>query len=367
MSEVKIKLAAGTNVGLIRQNNEDNFVVSSDLSTSEWLIPQAGPYADLGEFGALLVVADGMGGANAGEVASAIAVETIQKKFIPEQIKGAISNDKDIQEFMKNVVKEADLNIFNHSKEDASTRGMGTTIVMAWIFGDKAYVCWCGDSRCYVLNKQHGLIQLSKDHSYVQELVDKGELNPELMHDHPLSNVITRCLGDVENRANPETRIYQLHNGDIIMLCSDGLCGICHDDVILDTMIKYHEDPMECKNELISAALSAGGYDNVTIALANIQTDEEPEEEPKAEEEQVEDENTEESVEEEENLSTTVRSEVIGHRTKTKKWKVFLFLLLLMIIGCATYIWLAKDNDPVKQTFLATVTPYWNQLMNYMK
>ena len=145
------------------------------------------------------------------------------------------------------------------------------------------------------------------------------------------------------------------------------LCGICHDDVILDTMIKYHEDPMECKNELISAALSAGGYDNVTIALANIQTDEEPEEEPKAEEEQVEEENTEESVEEEENLSTTVRSEVIGHRTKTKKWKVFLILLLLMIIGCATYIWLAKDNDPMKQTFFATVTPYWNQLMNYMK
>ena len=111
MSEVKIKLAAGTNVGLIRQNNEDNFVVSSDLSTSEWLIPQAGPYADLGEFGALLVVADGMGGANAGEVASAIAVETIQKKFTPELIKDAISDDKDIQEFMKDVVKEADLNI----------------------------------------------------------------------------------------------------------------------------------------------------------------------------------------------------------------------------------------------------------------
>jgi protein phosphatase len=308
-----------------------------------------------------------MGGANAGEVASAIAVETIQKLFVPEQLAAAVVSDKSIQEFMKAVVKTADLNILHRSQEDSSTRGMGTTAVLAWILNDKAYVCWCGDSRCYVLNKQKGLIQLSKDHSYVQELVDKGELNPELMHDHPLSNVITRCLGDVENRANPETRIYQLHNGDIIMLCSDGLCGICHDDVILDTMIKYHEDPMECKNELISAALSAGGYDNVTIALANIQTDEEPEEEPKAEEEQVEEENTEESVEEEENLSTTVRSEVIGHRTKTKKWKVFLILLLLMIIGCATYIWLAKDNDPVKQTFLATVTPYWNQLMNYMK
>ena len=368
MSEVKIKLAAGTNVGLIRQNNEDNFIVSSDLSTSEWLIPQAGPYADLGEFGALLVVADGMGGANAGEVASAMAVETIQKKFNPDLIKDVIGSDKDIQEFMKTVVKEADLNIFNHSKEDASTRGMGTTIVMAWLFGDKAYVCWCGDSRCYVLNKQHGLIQLSKDHSYVQELVDKGELSPELMHDHPLSNVITRCLGDVDNRAEPETRIYQLHNGDIIMLCSDGLCGLCHDDVILDTMIKIHVDPMECKNELISAALSAGGYDNVTIALANIMTDEEPEEEPKTEEENAEeDKNEENAEEEEENLSTTVRSEVIGHRTKSKKWKYFLFLFLLIIIGCSAYLWLAKDSDPVKQAFLSAVTPYWDKLMSYVK
>ena len=367
MSEIKIKLAAGTNVGLIRQNNEDNFVVSSDLSTSEWLIPQAGPYADLGEFGALLVVADGMGGANAGEVASAIAVETIQNKFNPELIKDTIGNDKDIQEFMKDVVKEADLNIFNRSKEDTSTQGMGTTIVMAWILGNKVYVCWCGDSRCYVLNKQHGLIQLSKDHSYVQELVDKGELSPELMHDHPLSNVITRCLGDVDNRANPETRIYQLHNGDIIMLCSDGLCGICHDDVILDTMIKYNEDPMECKNELISAALSAGGYDNVTIALANIQTDEEPEEDPKAEKEKGEEGKDEEKAEEEENLSTTVRSEVIGHRGKKGKWKFFLSLILLIIIGCTAYLWLAKDSDPVKRAFLTTVTPYWNQLMSYVK
>ena len=352
MSEVKIKLAAGTNVGLVRQNNEDNFVVSSDLGTSEWLIPQAGPYADLGEFGALLVVADGMGGANAGEVASAIAVETIQEKFSPEQLKDVNNDDKDIQEFMKEVVKEADLNIYNHSKEDASTRGMGTTIVMAWILGDKAYVCWCGDSRCYVLNKQHGLIQLSKDHSYVQELVDKGELNPELMHDHPLSNVITRCLGDVERRAEPETRIYQLHNGDIIMLCSDGLCGICHDDVILDTMIKYHEDPMECKNELISVALSAGGYDNVTIALANIRTDEETEEEQQAAEEKEEADKDEEKPEEEENLSTTVRSDVIGHRTKKGKGRFFLILLLLLvIIGCIVYFY----------------TPYWDRLMSYIK
>ena len=365
MSEVKIKLAAGTNVGLVRQNNEDNFVVSSDLSTSEWLVPQAGPYADLGELGALLVVADGMGGANAGEVASAIAVETIQKKYTPEALKDVIGDDKCIQEFMKDVVKEADLNIFNHSKEDKSTQGMGTTIVMAWLLGNKAYICWCGDSRCYVLNKKHGLIQLSKDHSYVQELVDKGELSPELMHDHPLSNVITRCLGDTENRADPETRIYQLHNGDIIMLCSDGLCGICHDDAILETMIQYHEDPMECKNELISIALSAGGYDNVTIALANIQNDEESEEEDQKEDDEEEKDN--ETEEEEDNLSTTVRCEVIGHRTKKKIWKNILLLLLLLIIGATAYLWLAKNTDPTKQAFISAVTPYWEKLMSYIK
>ena len=364
MSEVKIKLAAGTNVGLIRQNNEDNFIVSSDLSTSEWLIPQAGPYAGLGEFGALLVVADGMGGANAGEVASAIAVETIQEKFTPEQLREVVTDDKSAQEFMKAVVRQADLNILNRSKEDPSTQGMGTTIVMAWILGDKAYVCWCGDSRCYVLNKRNGLLQLSKDHSYVQELVDKGELDPELMHDHPLSNVITRCLGDVDNRANPETRIYQLHNGDIIMLCSDGLCGLRHDSEILDVMIKFHKDPVELKNELISSALSAGGYDNVTVAIANIQTDEEEkaEEDTQDEEEKKNDaDNTEESEEE---LSSTIRTEVIGHRSH--RLRNFLLFFLLMIIAAGVYIYIARDSEPVK-AMMTTITPYWEKVLSYIQ
>lgn len=353
MSDVRFKLAAGTNVGLIRQNNEDNFVVCSDLSTSNWLIPQAGDYADLGQYGVLLVVADGMGGANAGEVASAIVVETIQNQFVPELLEEAIATDKSIQEFMKEVVKSADLNILHHSQNDSSTQGMGTTVVMAWILRDKAYICWCGDSRCYVLNKRNGLIQLSKDHSYVQELVDKGELSAELMHDHPLSNVITRCLGDVENRANPETRIYQLHNDDVIMLCSDGLCGLCHDDQILDVMIKFNEDPIECKNELISAALSAGGYDNVTVALAHIQTDE-PETKEESSEEEKKGEGTAEEEKTEEELSTTIRSEVIGHRSH--KLRNFLLFLLLLIIVAGAYIWFSPDCSSLKDQIITTIT-----------
>lgn len=252
MPDRNIELAGGTDVGLIRQNNEDNFIIS-----------------DYGEYGALLGVADGMGGENAGEVASAIAIETIKRQFSSKQLKDIVKDDNGISSFMEDVVKEADLMIYNRSLNDESTRGMGTTIVMAWIINNKAYVCWCGDSRCYVFNKQNGLIQLSKDHSLVQELVDKGELTAELMHDHPLSNIITRCLGDTSH-AHPDTCIFQLHNDDIIMLCSDGLCGICHDDIIQETMNLYQDNLMKCKEQLIATALSAGGFDNVTVALAKV-------------------------------------------------------------------------------------------------
>ena len=252
MSNIKIELAGETNVGLVRQNNEDNYMITS-----------------LEDYGALMTVADGMGGANAGEVASAIAIETIKRIYTPDRLKGMERNDSNILTFMEEAIKEANLNINNRSKTDESTRGMGTTIVMAWIINDKAYVCWCGDSRCYVLNQRNRLIQLSKDHSLVQELVDKGQLEPELMHDHPLSNVITRCLGNA-GEASIDTKIYQLQDGDIIMLCSDGLCGVCPDDIILKTMTSSQEHLMECKNQLIDIALSAGGFDNITITLAKV-------------------------------------------------------------------------------------------------
>lgn len=303
MSELKFKLAAGTNVGLIRDNNEDNFVVCSDLGTSEWLIPQVGDFADLGEKGALLVVADGMGGANAGEVASAIAIETIQKEYNDEQLKELdVNDDVALLEFMVKVVKNADRNIKNVSMNDSSKAGMGTTLVMVWLLGDKAYVCWCGDSRCYVLNKSKGLVQLSKDHSYVQELVDNGELEPEMMHEHPLSNVITRCLGDVEKEAEPDTLTYRPHNGDVFMLCSDGLCGLVSDADITEIMKAQAEDLTQCKNDLISAALAAGGYDNVTVAMAAIEK-EEKKEEKKAE--------TKEEVKEEEVKAEEIKAESI--------------------------------------------------------
>lgn len=340
MSEVKYKIAAGTNVGLVRQNNEDNFVVCPDLVTSQWLIPQAGDYASLEELGALLVVADGMGGANAGEVASAIAVDTIQEFFQPEKLKDVIQDDRSIQEFMKDAVKQADMNILNKSKEDESTKGMGTTVVMAWLLGKRLYVCWCGDSRCYLFNpKTKNVKRLSKDHSYVQELVDRGELRPEEASSHPYSNVITRCLGNVEKRAQPDTRIYELHNNDCIMLCSDGLSGLCEDFEIADVMTEFHENPSECKDELISAALNAGGDDNVTVALCRVMIEGEEE---KEEEEKQDEEGDNEVDQQPEKVGSTIKVK----SGKKSKVKIFLWLVgILAVLSACAYFYLTRFAD----------------------
>ena len=352
MSEIKYRLAAGTHDGLVRKNNEDNFVVCPDLSNTEWMIPQVSEYADLGEFGTLLVVADGMGGHNAGEVASAIAVDTIQQAFIPENLKDVVADDKAIQKFMVDAVKAADLNIFNRAKTDSSTQGMGTTIVMAWILKDKVYVCWCGDSRCYMLNREKGLVRLSKDHSYVQELVDRGELEPQYAMDHPLSNIITRCLGDMERRAVPDIRVFQLHDGDIILLCTDGLCGFCTDEQILDLLIKYQDNPEECKNELIAVALGEGGHDNVTVALCHIQigadTDNDVGEDDS--EKNVEDsEETGDSVDKpvvDTDLQKTQPTALPVSHPHQKGSSCLWILLLLLIITAVVFIFVFKIWNP---------------------
>lgn len=352
MSEIKFKLAAGTNVGLFRKNNEDNFIVSPDLATAQWLLPNDDEYTDLGPYGALLVVADGMGGMNAGEVASAIAVETVQHMFTPDNIAPVVDDSKAIREFMEGVVKAADLNILNRSRDDSSTQGMGTTIVMAWILGQRAYVTWCGDSRCYVYSKKRGLRSLSKDHSFVQELVDKGELAPEYASDHPLSNVITRCLGNEEKRAEPETRIYELYCGDVIMLCSDGLCGLCQDDHIAEVIDAYQNNVQECRNELISAALSKGGHDNVTVAVCTVLLDRTENDFPTLEDDlknEVDMSNSEGSDqhsmgESDVDFVSNNRQDILAdtlRNTPSQRHHILLrtlfFLLLLMFLVCCTY------------------------------
>lgn len=270
-----IQLTAKTDVGLIRKNNEDNCAVCVDLANPDWEQQEIAEAVPVGSYGSLLVVADGMGGMNAGEVASEIAIRTVIDEFNTDALEKVVTNETAITPFLTAVIKKADMNILNYSKQDAATHGMGTTIVLAWILNSKAYIAWCGDSRCYLFNNRIGYSRLSNDHSYVQSLVDQGILDAEMAFDHPYSNIITRCLGDTENHAEPDFRIQQLRDGDIIMLCSDGLCGYCRDNQIADVVFDHAADIRECCDQLITVALQEGGYDNVTVAVAKVSIQEE--------------------------------------------------------------------------------------------
>ena len=250
-----------------RPNNEDNYQLDDNLSDNSWGFT-ADAEVSLGEKGALLVVCDGMGGMNAGEVASDIAVKTIKEWFTTDKLTEAVVAAP--CKYITSAIVAADAAIKAHSKTNPDTEGMGSTIVLAWLLGQKVYVGWCGDSRCYRFNPALGLERLSHDHSYVQELVDAGKLTEELAFDHPNNNIITRSLGDPRGAAQPDCKEFDLYNQDIILLCSDGLCGTLRDNEIAE-LIKQHQTSMqECRDALWDADEAAGWTDNTTIALAQI-------------------------------------------------------------------------------------------------
>ena len=268
MSRIKFRMTAGTNVGCVRTNNEDNFIINENLSQSDWFLPQdTSQVISLSQDGCVLVVADGMGGLNAGEVASAIAIETVKQSFLDADLQKVAKTSKSIEKFMRDIVIKSDQAIKKHVKAHPETQGMGTTLIFIWVHGTTAHMVWCGDSRAYIYNDETGLVRFSKDHSYVQQLVDDGKLDEDLAFDHPESNIITRCLGDFQDRAKPDYKTYELQAGDILLICSDGLCGLCRDEEILHIMQQTSMDIELCKQTLIQSALDAGGYDNVTLAL----------------------------------------------------------------------------------------------------
>lgn len=217
--------------------------------------------------GVLLIVCDGMGGMQAGEVASALALETIKKWFASERLTPQVMANP--LEYLRQSIVGADINIKEYSKTHPETEGMGSTAVLAWLLGDKLYVAWCGDSRAYRYNPQLGLERLSHDHSMVQAWVDAGQITEEQAFDHPQSNIITRSLGDPNGEAMPDVAEYELYNNDVILLCSDGLCGTLRDREI-EKILSENSNLTQCCNQLWQADRAAGWSDNVTTAMAQI-------------------------------------------------------------------------------------------------
>jgi serine/threonine protein phosphatase PrpC len=266
---IKFKMAARCEAAG-RPNNEDNFQLNDNLSNSQWGFT-TDKTVSLDKKGALLVVCDGMGGMNAGEVASASAIQTIKERFMSDHLTEQILETPDsIMRYIEKTIIEADTRIKEESKKDKAKEGMGSTIVLAWLVEKNVYIGWCGDSRAYRFNPAFGMEQLSHDHSYVQELVDAGKLTQELAFDHPDSNIITRSLGDPRQKARPDVKCFPLYDGDIILLCSDGLSGVLRDRE-METIIAQHTDSMEnCRDVLWNESEKIGWHDNVTTALCQV-------------------------------------------------------------------------------------------------
>lgn len=266
--------------------NEDNFYVDDDLSDD---IPShivADEDKMLSDCGLIMAVADGMGGMNAGEVASQIAHDTVAEYFAPGKIAPQLAQAHESRSrYMEEVIREADRRIKDDARHNRDHEGMGSTLIMAWLVGDELSVTWIGDSRAYRFNPQSGIEPLSKDHSYVQELADKGIITYEQTFEHPQGNIVTRSLGDGSQKAKPESRLFKLSDGDIILLCSDGLSGVLRDRKTydengelyegenLEDIIREHSTSLsECREALWAAAERADWYDNVTAILCEIRS-----------------------------------------------------------------------------------------------
>jgi len=321
MSVIKFIMAARCEAAG-RQNNEDNFQVTDNLSDNQWSF-LTGKEVALGEKGALMVVCDGMGGMNAGEVASGLAVKTIKEWFAADRLTPPVmSSPKTVLNYIEQAVIAADYKIKEAGSQNILQEGMGCTIVLAWIIGKEVYIGWCGDSRAYRFNPVSRLVRLSHDHSYVQDLVDSGKLLQELAFDHPDNNIITRSLGDANHTAKPEVKRFTLCNGDILLLCSDGLCGVLRDEEIESIMANAHTID-QCRHDLWTESEKAGWTDNVTIALCQIVSGAEDMENPAT-------------------AKPPVKTK-ITHRKK-RKWIVLGIAVMLLLIGAAIEIGYFQAN-----------------------
>ena len=195
-----IRLAAWSDQGRERDYQEDNYCVGANPEINSWVIPQE-PFTP-GDSGVLLVVADGMGGLNAGEVASMLAVNGVQEYFSGKNLSDELLHRKP-EALLSECILYANQKIVQHAQRNPDTEGMGTTLVIGWILGETLYVGWSGDSRCYLL-RQGQISQINRDHSYVQELVDNKTITSEEAFYHPNKNIITQSLGDVGKPPEPD-------------------------------------------------------------------------------------------------------------------------------------------------------------------
>ena len=234
------------NRGAVRENNEDACFV----------IPSQDVY----------IVADGVGGNNSGEVASRTAVGDIAA-YVNEHNISQYRDPDDVFAFMEDALSHANENILKLSQEGSRYRGMATTVVMVYFNRGEGYIANIGDSRAY-LYRDGQLVKVTKDHTYVNELVDKGVITKDEAENHQQKNVITKALG-ADRFVEPDFYKIGLHKDDIIMLCSDGLYGEVSDEEIAAIIAEGNNMNDTCAR-LVDAAIVSGGRDNITVVCVKI-------------------------------------------------------------------------------------------------
>ncbi|HEV8371284.1 MAG TPA: PP2C family serine/threonine-protein phosphatase [Pyrinomonadaceae bacterium] len=273
-----VELFAKSDVGRVRRGNEDNFLVL-DLSTEQtWTgtdgaaPPEKLRRFDLGAKGLVLVVSDGMGGALAGDVASRMAVDSVREMLIGSGGEDACDPSIDLVECLKNATVYANLAIHLRSQEDSRCAGMGATFTGAAVKGDTLDLVQVGDSRGYVIRKNQ--IRLAtKDQSLVQQLVDVGQISETEAETHMFRNVILQALG-AQSEIAPVTGKIRLRQGDLVLLCSDGLSGKLRAEDIQQIVVSSNGNLASACDNLIEEANNRGGEDNITVVLARFLGDE---------------------------------------------------------------------------------------------
>ena len=323
---MKLKHISKTDKGLVRPVNEDNLDV---------LINNSGEYSNI------YIVCDGMGGHVGGAKASQIAVSSIKEYFSHTP-----SNNPNTA--LKEAIEMANMQILGEATVNPEFKGMGTTVTVLVECDGVIYIAHVGDSRIYIIN-DNKLNRLTKDHSYVQSLVDAGELLDSEMESHPRKNELTRALGisqdvDVEVVAKP----ILAKQGDKFLLCTDGLCGLIDDNKI-QNIINNSDNLEDASNKLIYAAKNQGGHDNITVILLEVEDSDHTKT-------QCQYKNPIHNVTvTNPNLSQTTASydEILPKKSLrssqriNKKIKIISALVLILIVGLTSYLFLEKGTDEV--------------------
>jgi serine/threonine protein phosphatase PrpC len=233
---VKVTAATATDIGLVREGNEDSYLTEEPL----------------------FAVADGMGGHRGGEVASQLAVETLEKLF--KQRVGDLPDQ----------VQEANRVVFERSVVDEKVAGMGTTLTAALVEGDRVRLAHVGDSRAYLL-RDRKLRLLTEDHTLVHRMVSEGEISQEEAETHPQRSVLTRALG-VDTVVDVDDDTVQVRPGDRLLLCTDGLTSMVSEEEI-EEVLRTVPDPLDAAQRLVRMANEAGGVDNTTVVVLDFSDD----------------------------------------------------------------------------------------------